>query len=153
MSQDETSRNWDVFGLNFTDEIPSSGVWLSLNSFDPVICRQWGTEAILMTPGNWPSKWTRLSPLKGSPKQTWKLHCLLFKTPKFLRDSKMQSLSKTSINAFLYRDLLNTKCNMNKQHKNIMIIIIIYKLRHCDSQMYFPHSAECVAVFFWSKYL
>lgn len=32
-----------------------------------------------------------------------------------------------------------------------MIIIIIYKLRHCHLQLYFPHSAECVAVFFERK--
>lgn len=37
VSQDETRRNWDVLGLNFTDEIPSSGGWFNLNSFDPVI--------------------------------------------------------------------------------------------------------------------
>lgn len=37
---------------------------------------------------------------------------------------------------------------MNKQHKNITIIILICKLRYCDSQMYFPHTAGCVAVFF-----
>lgn len=29
-----------------------------------------------------------------------------------------------------------------------MIIIIIYKLRYCYLQKYFPHSAECVAVIF-----
>lgn len=34
-----------------------------------------------------------------------------------LENSRCQSLSKTSINAFLYRELLNIKCNMNKQHK------------------------------------
>lgn len=37
---------------------------------------------------------------------------------------------------------------MNKQHKTIMIIIIIYKLGYCYLQMYFPHSGECVAVIF-----
>lgn len=37
---------------------------------------------------------------------------------------------------------------MNKQHKNIIIIIVIYKLRYCYLQKYFPHSAEGVAVIF-----
>lgn len=45
-----------------------------------------------------------------------------------LSNSGCQSLSKTSINALLCRALLNT--NMNKQHKNIMITIIIYKLTY-----------------------
>lgn len=37
MSQEETNRNWEVLGLNFTEEMPSSGGWFSLNSLEPVI--------------------------------------------------------------------------------------------------------------------
>ncbi|KAF3827090.1 hypothetical protein GH733_002576 [Mirounga leonina] len=37
MSQEETSRSWEVLGLNFTEEMPSSGGWFSLNSLEPVI--------------------------------------------------------------------------------------------------------------------
>lgn len=39
MSHDDTSKNCEVLGLNFTDEMPSSGGWFSLNSFEPVICK------------------------------------------------------------------------------------------------------------------
>jgi hypothetical protein len=38
VSQDESSRNWEVLGLNFTEEMPSSGGWFNLNSLEPVIC-------------------------------------------------------------------------------------------------------------------
>ena len=32
MSQDETKRNWEEFGPNLTDEIPSSGAFFNRNS-------------------------------------------------------------------------------------------------------------------------
>lgn len=69
-----------------------------------------------------------------------------FRTRQFLTNSKIQDANPCPKPQ--YRELLNIKCSVNKQHKNIMIIIIIYNL---DIVIYKSISLTLLSV--WLRFL